>query len=391
MLPEDVLWIMKLKISPQGQQDLLGWNYNEDGLYTVKSGYWLGTHLPRQHLIQLTYGDVDLKQRLWKTQTTPKIKHFVWRLLSRSLATGENLRRRHVTQQSQCQRCGIEEETDLHLFFNCPYAQCVWRSSGISNLIINSRTSTLEEKVAVCLQISSSSRLTHFQDLPLWILWRLWKSRNILIFQQRGQSWISTLHYARLDAQEWRDAGNSHEAPNSHTTSSQVRRRHRWQKPQSDWLKCNVDGSFIDENSTSKAGWVIRDDKGSYKGSVQAKGMKVSSPLESELQAILMSMQFCWSRGYRRVIIEGDCQKAVNLLNNKQRHFGLYNWIREIKWWESRFEDISYQWVGREANQVADKLAKHGDSEYNSFQFHFFVPSFVSNLIHEDYVNSNHF
>lgn len=194
-----------------------------------------------------------------------------------------------------------------------------------------------------------------------------------------------------MDAQEWRDAGNTHEVPISHTTSSQVRRRHRWKKPQRDWFKCNVDGSFIDENTTSKAGWVIRDDKGSYKGSVQAKGMKVSSPLESELQAILMSMQFCWSRGYRRVIIEGDCQKAVNLLNNKQRHFGLYNWIREIKWWERRFDDISYQWVGREANQVADKLARHGDLEYNSFQFHFFVPTIVSNLLHEDYVNANHF
>ena len=188
VLPEDVIWIMKIKISPHGQQDLLGWSYNEDGLYTVKSGYWLGTHLPRQQLIQPTYGDVELKQRLWKTQITPKIKHFVWRILSRSLATGENLRRRHVTQQSQCRRCGIEEETDLHLFFNCPYAQCVWRASGISNMIINSTTSTLEEKIAVCLQISTSSRLTHFQDLPLWILWRLWKSRNILIFQQRGQS-----------------------------------------------------------------------------------------------------------------------------------------------------------------------------------------------------------
>lgn len=76
------------------------------------------------------------------------------------------MRRRHVTQQAQCHRCGIEGETENHLLFTCPYAQCVWRASGISNTIITSPTSTLEEKIEACLQCSTSKRLSHLQELP---------------------------------------------------------------------------------------------------------------------------------------------------------------------------------------------------------------------------------
>ena len=46
VVDEDVDRILAIRISPVATQDLLGWHYNEDGLYTVKSGYWLGTHLP---------------------------------------------------------------------------------------------------------------------------------------------------------------------------------------------------------------------------------------------------------------------------------------------------------------------------------------------------------
>lgn len=146
VVAEDVDRILRLKLSPQAHNDLLGWHYNEDGLYTVKSGNWVASHLPQQTQVQPTYGDAALKHRLWKTKTPPKIKLFVWNLLSKSLATGDNLRRRHVIQQAQCQRCGLEDETDLRLFFTCPYAQCVWRGSGISNLIITSTATTLQEK-----------------------------------------------------------------------------------------------------------------------------------------------------------------------------------------------------------------------------------------------------
>lgn len=80
---EDFNIIATLKLNGKSKLELLGWHYNEDGLYSVKSGYWLSTHLPSALSIIPTFGDPYLKHRIWKTRMPSKIKHFVWKLMSR--------------------------------------------------------------------------------------------------------------------------------------------------------------------------------------------------------------------------------------------------------------------------------------------------------------------
>lgn len=123
VVTEDIDKILQIKLSAKAEFDLLGWNYNEDGVYTVKSGYWLSTHLPNQENGLQTFGNVNIKKKIWKTEVTSKLKHFLWKLLSKALPTGNNLKRRHVVRESQCRRCCQHEETDDHLFFECPYAK----------------------------------------------------------------------------------------------------------------------------------------------------------------------------------------------------------------------------------------------------------------------------
>ena len=84
-----------------------------------------------------------------------------------------------------------------------------------------------------------------------------------------------------------------------------------WRLPTNGRIKCNVDGSFRDENTAATTGWLYRNEEGQYKGAVQARGMKVNTALEAELQAILMAIQHCWTQGFRKIIIESDCGKAI--------------------------------------------------------------------------------
>lgn len=323
---EDVERIKRIKVSSSARQDLLGWYYNEDGIYTVKSGYWLATHLPNVEPINPTYGNHEVKQKIWKTKVPSKLQHFLWKLNSRCLATRDNLKRRHIIQDARCPRCGLADETEEHLFFECHYAKRIWRGSGISNNIINSSTATMEEKIAECLLCCTSSRLTHLQDMPIWILWRLWKSRNILIFQNKQLHWMHIIRYARTDAQELK---TNVPDKNSYDSNRMVRsaERPRWIRPSRGKIKCNVDGSFINEMSPAKAGWIVRDEFGGYREAVQAKGMIVNNAMEGELQGIVMALQHLWIRGYRKVIIESDSKKAVDMIKNGKLHFDAYNWI----------------------------------------------------------------
>lgn len=231
-----------------------------------------------------------------------KILHFLWKMLSNSLATGSNLKRRHILTDDQCKRCCQAAETEKHIFFDCPYAKSLWRASGISNHTINSSTATFEEKIKECFHCSTSSSLSHLQKLPVWILWRIWKSRNLLIFQQRHISWQISLQQARKDAKEWHDFSN--QDLNTSTRSRTIGwtpGNKTWQRPPEDWIKCNVDVFFISNTLESKAGWVYRDHYGVYKGAGQALGVQVKNAFESELQSILIALQFAHTQGYQEI------------------------------------------------------------------------------------------
>lgn len=99
-----------------------------------------------------------------------------------------------------------------------------------------------------------------------------------------------------------------------------------------------------------------------------------------------MALQHCWRKGYKKIIIESDCKQAIDILNGKVLHFACYNWKREIKWWADKIEDVSFTWVYRKANRVADVLAKKRTSTMPSFCFYYYVPTCITNLLHEDYV-----
>ena len=135
------------------------------------------------------------------------------------------------------------------------------------------------------------------------------------------------------------------------------------------------------------AGWIFRHKNGVYKGSAQARGRRVQDALESELQAILMAIQHCWSLGFKQVILEIDSQKAIDILNNKKLNFNHYNWIRDIRWWARKFQNIKFKWISRNANRVADQLPKRIE-EGEGFQFHYYVPQYLHAPLHMDHFHS---
>ncbi|KAL0736940.1 hypothetical protein Bca4012_013150 [Brassica carinata] len=73
---------------------------------------------------------------------------------------------------------------------------------------------------------------------------------------------------------------------------------------------------FLNSEIYSSAGWICRGEYRVYKGAAQAVG--------------------------RKIILENDCKKAMDILNGKALHFGLHNWIREIKWWTHCCDEIRF-------------------------------------------------
>lgn len=390
----DVPMIMSIKLCPQATHDVLGWHYTKEGLYTVKSAYWLANQLNQTQESQPPPGNTLLKATVWKLKTAPKIQHFLWRLLSGALATGHNMRRRHIHSQSRCRRCCQEEETTQHLFFDCPYAQSLWRASGFGHQRLFDKNSPLESKMDAILSGQLNNINPQAHHLALWILWRLWKSRNLLVFQQRNLSWSACLRLAKCDAEEWLSAQEyihnlNHQGINNNISLQRTLEATNWTKPPLGWIKCNYDGSFVNQRP-SKAGWLFRDDKGCYLGAAQATGGTTLSALECEFQALIMAMQHVWSKGYRKTIFEGDCKQLVEIMQGNTLNFGVFNWMREAQVWSKRFEEIRIEWTPRRNNHPADILAKDTIPDNKLFLYHYYVPTVISNALHLNYVQTHY-
>lgn len=70
-----------------------------------------------------------------------------------------------------------------------------------------------------------------------------------------------------------------------------------WRKLPSRFVKCNYDCIFKQNKESSQAAWIIRDSDGFYLRIGQSRSNRCKSPLEAELQALLITMQHVWSRG----------------------------------------------------------------------------------------------
>lgn len=128
---QDQPLIRSIKLSRYNNVDVVIWPFVRNGIYTVKSGYWVITHFfVEGDLIVPADGSVALKKRIWKLKILPTIKLFLWRLVSGAVPTAARMCTRGIFIDPICQRCCMEEETIFHMLFECLHAKAIWRCAN---------------------------------------------------------------------------------------------------------------------------------------------------------------------------------------------------------------------------------------------------------------------
>lgn len=56
--------------------------------------------------------------------------------------------------------------------------------------------------------------------------------------------------------------------------------------------------------------------------------------------------------------------------------------------WASKFQEVKFRWINRNANKVADCLAKRVEDDLD-FRLHYYVPNYLSGLLHDDHIHSS--
>ena len=116
-----------------------------------------------------------LKAFCWKICCPPKIKHFLWQLVTWFIAVKKNLQTRGIHGDICCARCGADEESINHVFFECPPTLQVWALSKIpSNPTIFPTSSLFTNMDHLFWRVFPQMDDHQFA----WILWYIWKWRN---------------------------------------------------------------------------------------------------------------------------------------------------------------------------------------------------------------------
>ena len=355
-------YIKRIYLSTRSKTDRLIWSYNFTGDYTVRSGYWLSTHDPSNTIPTMAkpHGSVDLKTKIWNLPIMPKLKHFLWRIMSKALPTTERLTTRGMRIDPGCPRCRRENESINHALFTCPFATMAWRLSDTPLYRSSILSNNIEDNISNILLLLQNTTITDSQKLiPFWLLWRIWKARNNVVLNNLRESPSITVVRAKAETNEWLNATQT-QGPRRLPKRTTAAGNTTWVKPQMPYIKCNFDASFTVQDLKATGGWIIRN----HNGTPEHWGSMVldhtSTPIEAETKALLAALQQIWIRGYTHVIMEGDCQTLIQLVTNSASHCSLANLLTDIQFWAGKFRSIQFKFVKREGNMIAHDLAKLG-------------------------------
>ena len=67
---------------------------------------------------------------LWKFDTIPKIKHYIWLFYHNSVPIWQVIAARGISCNTSCPLCQSQEESILHLLRDCPFALKFWKQLG---------------------------------------------------------------------------------------------------------------------------------------------------------------------------------------------------------------------------------------------------------------------
>jgi len=126
---------------------------------------------------------------LWKLGCPPRMIFFAWLVFNNRNLTWDNLRKRNWHGPSRCSMCESEEETNLHMFFQCISSQEIWYELAILfDFPHNVFASVHAAFQWWCTQCESRC------PLLVIMIWCAWKWRNHKIFKDSKVPYKSILH-----------------------------------------------------------------------------------------------------------------------------------------------------------------------------------------------------
>jgi len=346
--PLDAEVILNIPLCTTWPDDNLIWHYSADGEYSVRSAYHLLRDKMRLGTPSSSGGlGKDLWRKIWKLNVPPRVKVFGWRLGIGAIPTKGNIARRIPGYDMRCGVCGHVEDHEVHALFECQLAGDIWRESSFDSSLWDIG---LRSAMDVLVHASDKLDTERFGEFVA-VMWAIWSERHRLIFGQQA-SWDTRFSASRAIQlvrlfREFQEKDSPSSSPSNEY----------WKPPQSGCFKLNFDAGRTNEDWHGW-GFLVRNHEGEVvlAGVQQNKGFV--SPEEEEARACLYALRTAIAHGYRRLMIEGDCQSLLRKLQLRLVPNNFLGFIlSDILSLSEQLDFCVWKFVKRGCNEVAHAIA----------------------------------
>ncbi|GMI85885.1 hypothetical protein like AT4G29090 [Hibiscus trionum] len=306
--------------------DCLVWTGSADGSFSVKNGF-------KTVMVQDSNNSFWRKY-VWQKLAPPKVEAFVWQSAWGRIPVRSELRKRGLTSLSdiRCPLCQEDVETVSHLLFTCKISWALWmkfaRFWNVHFTMPNDPTLVILCWHLAC-PIDNNNSIWRF--IPAVIMWSLWLMRNDLIFRDGKLDVFNLFFLTRFRVITWFKAkfpdirasfedlmANPSIVDNLHRSPPAISKIQSWCSPPLGYLKMNVDGASLRNGNGGGIGGILRDPEGKTLLTF-SEPTGPGPPIRAELLAIRFGLSIfsaLFPGNNQRLILESDCQTAVNWISN---------------------------------------------------------------------------
>jgi hypothetical protein len=354
IFPADIVEkICSLAISPNVVQDRQIWAYSTDGLFFVRSAYFLELERKARHNGCSSLGNHQrpIWKMIWKLRVPRVTQLFIWRACNNILPTKENLHRRKIVTDPLCPLCGREVESTGHTLWSCEAARAVWSESprAIQKCAIDA-----PDFLGIFSHLCDRLELEDL-ELSAIIAQRLWHRRNQWVFENNFSPPKCLLTGAKESLQSFKEVNTLPSNPGARDSVSSL----SWNPPNVDIVKVNWDAAVDKHKNIMGVGIIARDNSGVVIAAQCAVQKFILDPSVAEAIGAKMGAELGRALGLYSIFLEGDASVVVSALNREEEEFSkMGSIITETRKILMEFPSWKVGVVRRCCNNVAHLLAK---------------------------------
>ena len=155
----------------------------------------------------------------------------------------------------------------------------------------------------------------------------------------------------------------------------------KWSPPPGDFVKMNWDTAIDISQGRIGLGYIARSSNGCFLAARSRTRMARVEPAGAEALAATHAVAFAREMGFGQIIFEGDALKIVNDVNSEGPCTSMHgHFVKGIQAEMQAFEKVYFNYVRRDANNAAHRLAKLATAYVMDETWLEFVPPIVRDI-----------